>query len=268
MSAAVLDAFRIREEPYYRAVADEVLLFEAAHAARLPVMLKGPTGCGKTRFVQYMAFRLSCPLITVACNEEMSASDFLGRYLLEDGATRWQDGPLTTAARWGALCYLDEVVETRQDTLVVIHPLADDRRLLSLPSRSETFRAHPDFRLVVSHNPGYQSAFKDLKPSTKQRFGAIDFHFPERALEAEIVCHETALPRDLVERLISIAEATRRLKGHGLDEGVSTRMLVHAGSLIRHGIAPEAACQMALVRPLTDDPDLSLSLNASVRACL
>jgi nitric oxide reductase NorQ protein len=263
-----LEAFRVREEPYFRVVGDEVALFEAAFAARLPVMLKGPTGCGKTRFVQYMAWRLARPLITVACNEEMSASDLLGRWLLEDGATRWQDGPLTTAARLGAICYLDEVVEARQDTLVVIHPLTDDRRLVSLPARSETFRAHADFQLVVSHNPGYQSALKDLKPSTKQRFGAIDFDYPGRALEAEIVMHECALSRDLTEHLISIAEAARRLKGHGLDEGISTRMLVHAGTLIGHGIEPEAACQMALVRPLTDDPDLLLALSASVRACL
>ena len=175
MSAGPLDAFRIRAEPYYLALADELGLFEAAYAARLPVMLKGPTGCGKTRFVQHMAWRLRRPLITVACNEEMSASDFLGRYLLEDSATRWQDGPLTIAARLGAICYLDEVVEARQDTLVVIHPLTDDRRLLSLPARSEALQAHPEFHLVVSHNPGYQSALKDLKPSTKQRFGAIEF---------------------------------------------------------------------------------------------
>jgi nitric oxide reductase NorQ protein len=268
LNGAVLDELRIREEPYYLPVAEEVALFEAAYAARLPVMLKGPTGCGKTRFVQYMAWRLGRPLITVACNEEMSASDFLGRYLLEDGATRWQDGPLTTAARFGAICYLDEIVEARQDTLVVIHPLTDDRRLLSLPSRSEAFEAHREFHLVVSHNPGYQSALKDLKPSTKQRFGAIEFDYPARVLEIEILIHETALSRDLAERLVSIAEAVRRLKGHGLDEGISTRMLVHAGSLIRHGIAAEAACKMALVRPLTDDADLIVALDASVRACL
>jgi len=264
----VLDALRIREEPYYVPVADEVSLFEAAYAARLPLMLKGPTGCGKTRFVQYMAWRLCRPLITVACNEEMSASDFLGRYLLEEGSTRWQDGPLTTAARFGAICYLDEVVEARQDTLVVIHPLTDDRRLLSLPARSEAFLAHPEFHLVVSHNPGYQSALKELKPSTKQRFGAIEFGYPARALEVQILIRETGLSRDLAERLVSVAEAARRLKGHGLDEGISTRMLVHAGSLIGHGVAVEAACQMALIRPLTDDADLILALDASVRACL
>jgi len=268
MSAEALDAFRIREEPYYLALADEISLFGAAYAARLPVMLKGPTGCGKTRFVQHMAWRLRKPLITVACNEEMSASDLLGRYLLEDGATRWQDGPLTLAARSGAICYLDEVVEARQDTLVVIHPLTDDRRLLSLPARSEAIQAHPEFHLVVSHNPGYQTALKDLKPSTKQRFGALEFDYPARAQEIEILMHETALPEALAERLVSVAEAARRLKGHGLDEGISTRMLVHAGSLIRQGIEPEAACQMALVQPLTDDPDLISALSASVRACL
>jgi len=268
MSEGPLDAFRIQREPYYRALADEVSLFEAAYAARLPVMLKGPTGCGKTRFVEHMAWRLRRPLLTVACNEEMSASDLLGRYLLEGGATRWQDGPVTMAARHGAICYLDEVVEARQDTLVVIHPLTDDRRLLSLPAKSEVLRAHPEFLLVVSHNPGYQSALKDLKPSTKQRFGAIAFDYPSRSLEIEILVHETELSRDLAERLVTVAEGARRLKGHGLDEGVSTRMLVHAGELIRRGVDVEAACRMALVQPLTDDPDLVSALNTTVRACL
>ena len=268
MNASLLDALRVQDEPYYVPVAGEVGLFEAAYATRLPVMLKGPTGCGKTRFVEHMAWRLSRPLITIACNEELSAADLLGQYLLADGNTRWQDGPLTIAARFGAICYLDEVVEARQDTLVVIHPLTDDRRLLSLPARSEAFRVHPDFELVVSHNPGYQSALKNLKPSTKQRFGAIEFGYPERSTEIEILIHETALARPMAERLVSIAEATRRLKGHELDEGVSTRMLVHAGALIGKGVEVEAACQMALVCPLTDDPELTQALLASVRACL
>jgi nitric oxide reductase NorQ protein len=268
VNASLLDALRVPDQPYYVPVAGEVSLFEAAYATRLPVMLKGPTGCGKTRFVQYMAWRLGRPLLTVACNEELSASDLLGQYLLEDGTTRWQDGPLTLAARFGAICYLDEVVEARQDTLVVIHPLTDDRRLLSVPARSEAFRAHPEFHLVVSHNPGYQSALKDLKPSTKQRFGAIQFDYPERHVEVEILIHETEIDPDLAGRLVSVAEAARRLKAHGLDEGISTRMLVHAGCLIRQGIAVEAACQMALVRPLTDDPELVLALSASVQACL
>jgi len=267
VNAGLLDALRVHEEPYYVPLAGEVGLFEAAYAIRLPVMLKGPTGCGKTRFVEHMAWRLQLPLITIACNEEVSASDLLGQYLLEGGSTRWQDGPLTIAARLGAICYLDEVVETRQDTLVVIHPLTDDRRLVSLPARSEVFAAHPDFQLVVSHNPGYQSALKELKPSTKQRFGAIEFGYPDRRLEVEILMHETELARSLAERLVSIAEAARRLKGHGLEEGISTRMLVHAGGLIRAGVAVEAACEMALVCPLTDDPELLTALRESVRAC-
>lgn len=266
--AGPLEAFCIRQEPYYRPLADEVSLFEAAHAARLPIMLKGPTGCGKTRFVEHMAWRLRRPLLTVACNEEMSASDLLGRYLLESGATRWQDGPVTMAARHGAICYLDEVVEARQDTLVVIHPLSDDRRLLSLPAKSEVLRAHSEFLLVVSHNPGYQSALKDLKPSTKQRFAAITFDYPAREHEIEILVHETGLPGDLAARLVSMAEGTRRLKTHGLDEGASTRLLVHAGELIRRGIGVEAACRMAIIQPLTDDPDLVLALEAAIRACL
>ena len=268
MAQAVLETLRGRDEPYYLAIGDEVRLFEAAYAARLPVMLKGPTGCGKTRFVAHMAWRLGRPLVTVACNEEMSASDLVGRYLLEEASTRWQDGPLTQAARVGAICYLDEIVEARQDTLVVIHPLTDDRRLLSLPAHSEVLHAHPDFQLVVSHNPGYQSELKDLKASTKQRFAALQFAYPAREQEIEILRHEVGLQASLAERLVSIAEAARRLRGHGLDEGISTRMLVHAGSLIQHGIAAEAACRMALVLPLTDDPELIAALSASVRACL
>lgn len=266
--ASVLEPYRAHAEPYYLSVGNEVALFEAAYAARLPLMLKGPTGCGKTRLVEHMAWRLGRPLVTVACNEELSASDLLGRYLLVDGATRWQDGPLTLAARHGAICYLDEVVEARSDTLVVIHPLSDDRRLLSLPMHSEAFRAHPDFLLVVSHNPGYQSALKELKPSTKQRFAALELGYPPREQELEVVLHESGSSRALAERLVSIAEASRRLKGHGLPEGISTRMLVHAGLLVREGLSTEAACLMALVHPLTDDPDLSSSLEATVRACL
>jgi nitric oxide reductase NorQ protein len=268
MSESLLAPFVVREEPYYVASGAEVAQFEAAYAVRLPVMLKGPTGCGKTRFVEHMAWRLGRPLITVACNEEISASDLLGRYLLEDGSTRWQDGPLTLAARLGGICYLDEVVEARQDTLVVIHPLTDHRRLLSIPARSEVFAAHPDFQLVVSHNPGYQSALKDLKPSTKQRFGAIEFGYPSRSLEIDILRHETGLEQSVADKLVSIAEAARRLKGSGLEEGISTRMLVHAGWLIRRGIVVEAACEMALIQPLTDDPELLSALRVSVKACV
>ncbi|MGC8506782.1 MAG: ATP-binding protein, partial [Thiomonas sp.] len=192
-AAIGLDAYRVTQEPYYRAVGDEVDLYEAAYSVRLPVMLKGPTGCGKTRFVEYMAWKLGKPLITVACNEDMTAADLVGRYLLEANGTRWLDGPLTTAARIGAICYLDEVVEARQDTTVVIHPLTDHRRMLPLDKKGELLPAHPDFQLVISYNPGYQTLMKDLKPSTKQRFTAFDFDYPDAALEALILTRETGL---------------------------------------------------------------------------
>jgi nitric oxide reductase NorQ protein len=258
------EQYLVREQPYYRPVAGEVELFEAAYAARMPVMLKGPTGCGKTRFVEYMAFRLQRPLITVACNEDMTASDLVGRFLLDASGTRWQDGPLATAARIGAICYLDEVVEARQDTTVVIHPLTDHRRTLPLDKKGELVQAHPDFQLVISYNPGYQNLLKDLKQSTKQRFGALDFSYPETAIEVEIVAHETGIDAKTAEKLVQIAHRARNLKGHGLDEGISTRLLVYAGQLIAKGIEPKAACRMTLVRPLTDDPDMRDTLDAAV----
>ena len=256
--------YLIRDEPYYRSVGDEVVLYEAAYSVRMPMMLKGPTGCGKTRFVEYMAWKLGKPLITVACNEDMTASDLVGRFLLDATGTRWQDGPLTVAARHGALCYLDEVVEARQDTTVVIHPLTDARRVLPLDKKGELVRAHADFQLVISYNPGYQSLMKDLKQSTKQRFGALDFSYPEHAIEVEIVIHEAGVTESVAGKLVAIAERARNLKGHGLDEGISTRMLVHAGSLIARGVAPIDACRVALVRPITDDPDMRDALDAAV----
>jgi nitric oxide reductase NorQ protein len=261
---STVEQYLIKEEPYYRPVADEVQLFEAAYAARMPVMLKGPTGCGKTRFVEYMAFKLKRPLITVACNEDMTASDLIGRFLLDATGTRWQDGPLTAAARIGAICYLDEVVEARQDTTVVIHPLTDHRRTLPLDKKGEQVSAHPDFQLVISYNPGYQNLLKDLKQSTKQRFGALDFNYPETGVETEVVCHETGVDARTAEKLVQIAHRARNLKGHGLDEGISTRLLVYAGHLIRKGVEPKAACRMTLVRPLTDDPDMRDTLDAAV----
>lgn len=260
----VIQQYRIAHEPYYRPVADEVGLFEAAYGARMPMMLKGPTGCGKTRFVEYMAWRLGRPLITVACNEDMTASDLVGRFLLDASGTRWQDGPLAVAARFGAICYLDEVVEARQDTTVVIHPLTDSRRVLPLEKKGELIHAHPDFQLAISYNPGYQSLMKDLKQSTKQRFGALDFCYPAHDIEAEIVAHETGVNPEIAGKLVSVAERARNLKGHGLDEGISTRMLVYAGSLIGRGVAPVAACRVALVRPITDDPDMRDALDAAV----
>ncbi len=264
VAADALDAYRVEREPYYRSVADEVRLYEAAYSARMPVMLKGPTGCGKTRFVEYMAWKLGRALVTVACNEDMTASDLVGRYLLDAGGTRWQDGPLALAARLGAICYLDEVVEARQDTTVAIHPLTDARRMLPLEKKGEMLRAHPDFQLVISYNPGYQSLMKDLKQSTKQRFAALDFQYPRAEVEAEIVAHESGVGLDLASKLVHIAERSRNLEGHGLDEGLSTRMLIYAGSLIARGVGAQEACRMALVRPITDDPDMRDALDATV----
>ena len=260
----ILDAYRIDTEPYYRCVDDEVPLFEAAYSVRMPMMLKGPTGCGKTRFVEYMAWKLGKPLITVACNEDMTASDLVGRFLLDAQGTRWQDGPLALAARHGAICYLDEVVEARQDTTVVIHPLTDNRRVLPLEKKGELVKAHPDFQVVISYNPGYQSLMKDLKQSTKQRFGALDFQYPSYEVECEIIAHETGVDATTADKLVNIAERARNLKGHGLDEGVSTRMLIYAGSLIAQGVEEHAACRFSLVRPITDDPDMRDALDAAV----
>ena len=261
-----LTAYRVAEPPYYRPVADEVALFEAAYSVRMPMMLKGPTGCGKTRFVEHMAWKLNKPLITVACNEDMTASDLVGRFLLDANGTRWQDGPLAMAARHGAICYLDEVVEARQDTTVVIHPLTDHRRTLPLDKKGEQVRAHPDFQLVISYNPGYQNLMKDLKPSTKQRFVAFDFDYPPPEQEARIVASETGIDEVLAARLVKIAITARNLKGHGLVEGISTRLMVYAATLMKGGVAPRDACRMALVRPITDDADIRETLDHAIDA--
>jgi nitric oxide reductase NorQ protein len=258
--------YLVKQEPFYRAQGNEVALYEAAYGARLPVMIKGPTGCGKSRFVEYMAWKLGKPLITVACNEDMTASDLVGRYLLDANGTRWLDGPLTTAARIGAICYLDEIVEARQDTTVVIHPLTDHRRTLPLDKKGELLEAHPDFQLVISYNPGYQSLMKDLKQSTKQRFTGFDFDYPEAELETDIVAKETDLAREQAAKLVRIAHTARNLKGHGLDEGISTRLLVYAATLIQRGVGPIDACRMALVRPITDDADIRATLDHAIDA--
>ncbi len=263
-----LDDFRIDREPYYRSVGHEVALFQAAYGARMPVMLKGPTGCGKTRFVEHMAWRLKRPLVTVSCHEDMTASDLVGRYLLDADGTVWHDGPLTLAVRSGAICYLDEIVEARQDTTVVIHSLTDDRRILPLEKKNEVLKAHPDFQLVISYNPGYQSVLKDLKESTKQRFAAIAFTYPDAAIEAEIVASEAGVNQPVAETLVRIAQRSRNLKGHGLEEGASTRMLINAGQLVAGGIALEQACEVALVLPITDDADMRDALSAAIAACL
>jgi len=264
MSNEATEQYLIKQQPYYRPVANEAELYQAAYSVRMPVMLKGPTGCGKSRFVEYMAWKLGRPLITVACNEDMTASDLVGRYLLDAQGTRWQDGPLTIAARIGAICYLDEVVEARQDTTVVIHPLTDHRRNLPLDKKGELVEAHKDFQLVISYNPGYQNLMKDLKQSTKQRFAALDFSYPSDDIETEIVVHETGVSREIAGKLVQIAHRARNLKGHGLDEGISTRLLVYAASLIVKGIDPKPACMMTLVRPITDDPDMRETLDATI----
>lgn len=261
-------AFAISSEPYYREVGNEIAVYEAAYRERLPVMLKGPTGCGKTRFLEHMAWRLRRPLITVAASEDMTAADLVGRYLLLSGETVWRDGPLTLAVREGAICYIDEIVEARQDTTVAIHPLTDARRVLPLEKRNEQIAAHPDFQLVISYNPGYQSAVKDLKESTKQRFVAVDFGFPASEVEAEIVARESGADAKLAKLLVLVAERSRNLRGHGLEEGASTRMLIHAGRLARQGLSLKAAIESAVVLPLTDEDELRCALREAVDACL
>jgi nitric oxide reductase NorQ protein len=262
------DQFRITAEPYYRPVGDEVTVFEAAYQHRMPVMLKGPTGCGKTRFLEYMAWRIGRPLITVAAHEDMTAADLVGRFLLVPGETVWHDGPLTLAVRGGAICYIDEIVEARQDTTVVIHPLTDARRMLPLEKRNELIAAHANFQLVISYNPGYQSAVKDLKESTKQRFIGIDFGYPTPPVEAEIVARESGIDAALAATLVEFGKRSRNLRGHGLDEGASTRMLIHAGRLILAGLDAAAAARAAIILPLTDDLELREALGAAIAVCL
>ena len=259
---------RFEREPYYRPSANEVDVFAKCHERGLPVMLKGPTGCGKTRFIEHMAWRLGRPLVTIACHDDLSASDLTGRYLIRGEETVWIDGPLTTAARHGAICYLDEVVEARQDTVVVIHPLTDDRRILPIEKTGELVEAGKGFQLVISYNPGYQHAIKDLKPSTRQRFVTIEFDFPSAAAEAEIVAHESGVKKSTANALVELAHRVRRLKEQGLAEGPGTRLLVATGRLIADGIPPAAACQSALIGPLTDDPDLLAAISDLAAATL
>ena len=258
--------YMIDNEPYYQVQKNEVALYEAAYKNRLPVMVKGPTGCGKSRFVEHMAWKLGKPLITVACNEDMTASDLVGRFLLDQNGTRWVDGPLTIAARIGAICYLDEIVEARQDTTVVIHPLTDHRRMLPLDKKGELLQAHPDFQLVISYNPGYQNIMKDLKQSTKQRFTAFEFDYPEPEKEAEIISKETGMSKDLSQKLVKLAVTARNLKGHGLEEGISTRLLTYAATLINSGVETKEACEMSLVMPITDDADIRDTLLHAIKA--
>ena len=266
-----VDEYRAAEEPYYVPVKDEVEIFQASWENKLPVLLKGPTGCGKTRFVEYMAYHLNrpmesgeleynLPLVTVACHEDLTASDLVGRYLLEGQETVWIDGPLTRAVKAGAICYLDEVVEARKDTTVLIHPLTDHRRILPVEKKSQLLQARDGFLLVISFNPGYQSALKDLKQSTRQRFISIEFDYPPRDVEAEIVAHESGVDMAVATNLAKMAEKVRNLREHGLSEGASTRLLIYAGKLMQSGIAPRRACQVAIVWALTDDAEVQRSI--------
>jgi nitric oxide reductase NorQ protein len=259
------NAYMVSNEPYYVPTDREIEVFEEAARQQFGVLLKGPTGSGKTRFVSYMAWKLGRPLITVACHEDLSASDLVGRYLFVDGATVWVDGPLSMAVKMGAICYLDEVVEARNDSLVVIHPLADDRRILPVEKRSEVLEAPPDFMLVISYNPAYQSIMKDLKQSTRQRFVGLSFDYPEREIETSVVAHESGVDEETASHLVRVGERIRKLKNHGLEEGVSTRLLIYAGKLMAAGVDPGAACRATIVEPLCDDRDLQRSMLEVVR---
>jgi nitric oxide reductase NorQ protein len=284
-----VEEYRIEREPFYRAVGDEVEVFQAAFSCRLPVLLKGPTGCGKTRFVEYMAYQMGLnlqpamggdragghnghphglSLITVSCHEDLTASDLVGRYLLQGDETVWIDGPLTRAARNGAICYLDEIVEARKDTTVLIHALTDHRRLLPIEKRGEVLEAHENFLLIISYNPGYQSVIKDLKHSTRQRFVAIEFDYPPRELEAEIIAHESGVDPSLALELARIGEKVRHLRDHGLEEGVSTRLLIYAGQLMTRGIPAHRACQLAISKAITDDLEAQRAVDEIIATIL
>ena len=276
----IIEEYHLKKEPYYVPVGDEIQLFEAAYSQRIPVIFKGPTGVGKTRFVEYMSWKLgvnltkvkkdkksdnatqqdNLPLVTIACHEDLTASDLVGRYLLEGDQTVWIDGPLTRAVKVGGICYLDEVVEARKDTTVLIHPLTDHRRMLPVEKRGELLEAADGFLLVLSYNPGYQSALKDLKHSTRQRFVSIEFNPPPREIEAEIVSHEAKIDLDMAMRLAQLGEKVRNLREHGLGEGASTRLLIYAGKLIAAGIKPRRACQVAVNWAVTDDQSLQNSI--------
>ena len=266
------------EAPYYLPIGDEVEIFQAAYACRLPVLLKGPTGCGKTRFVEYMAHTISAErgtvekevvpgnIITVACHEDLTGSDLVGRYLIKGDETIWIDGPLTQAARIGSVCYRDQVVEARKDTIVLIHPLTDHRRILPIDKKGEILEAHANFLLVISYNPGYQSILKDLKHSTRQRFVTIEFTYPPRDKEAQVIAHETGLEMDIALDLARLGEKVRYLKASGLEEGVSTRLLIYAGQLIHRGVPARRACSVAVSRSLTDDVDSQRAIDEVINA--
>ncbi len=266
-----VEEFKLVDEPFYIPINNEVKIFEEAYNSKIPVILKGPTGSGKTRFIEYMAWKLksespSSPLITVACHEDLTASDLVGRYLIEDQTTKWIDGPITRAARIGAICYLDEVVEARKDTTVLIHPLTDYRRLLPIEKKGELIEAPEGFMLVLSYNPGYQSITKDLKQSTRQRFVSIEFDYPPEDIEAKIIEKESGCSVKVASSLALLAIKVRNLREYGLSEGVSTRLLIYAGSLINRGIKPIEACISTIVWSLTDERELQDSIEELVRS--
>jgi nitric oxide reductase NorQ protein len=281
MSAAADDS-TLAQQPYYLPLGDEIEVFQAAYDARLPVLLKGPTGCGKTRFVEHMTWRiyqsperggdrraeLEVPLVTISCHEDLTATDMVGRYLLQGDSTLWSDGPLTRAVRTGALCYLDEIVEARKDTTVLIHSLTDHRRLLPIEKTGELVSAHPDFLLIISYNPGYQSVLKDLKPSTRQRFVSLTFDYPDPEREAEIITHESGVNAALAERLAVIGEKVRNLREHGFEEGVSTRLLIYTGQLVDKGVAARRAAEIAIVQAVSDDLIVQQAIGDIVDAVL
>ena len=281
----MIEEYTVDEEPFYVPIGDEVELFEAAYAQKIPVLLKGPTGCGKTRFVEHMAWRLGrplskvsprskrggkgndgipVPLVTIACHEDLTASDLVGRYLLEGEETRWIDGPLTRAVKVGAICYLDEIVEARKDTTVLIHPLTDHRRQLPIEKRGLILQAEEGFLLCMSYNPGYQSALKDLKHSIRQRFISLEFDYPDQDAEAKVIEHESGVSADIAQSLARLGKKVRNLKDHGLQEGSSTRLLIYTGKLINQGISPRRACQAAVSWAVTDDRDVQQSIDEVV----
>ena len=257
----IISQFLIREKPNYIPQEDEERIFSAAFRSKIPLTIKGPTGCGKTRFIEYMAHRLCIPLLTVSCHEDLTAADLVGRFLFKEGETAWQDGPLTLAVRYGGICYLDEIVEARKDTTVIIHSLTDDRRMLYLDKTGEVIRAHPRFMMILSYNPGYQSIVKDLKQSTKQRFASLLFTYPTVETETKIIETETGLSHSESERLSQMGARIRELKGYGLDEGVSTRLLVYVGRLMKEGLSPLEASTTAISRTLVDETEIMESIH-------